>query len=98
MKEEQTISWIFLSTAMASETRPTDFSGISMIADGINHAVPTQKELQSSLSWLIKHGLILKQGSKYSLSADGKMKYDEVVKKSNKVLEIWKNIEAQIKI
>ena len=51
MTEEQTISWVFLSIAIASEIHPADFRGISMIGDGINHAVPTHKELLDYLSW-----------------------------------------------
>jgi hypothetical protein len=60
MTNEQTISWIFLSIALASQTEPTDFSGISSVADGINHAVPTQKELQTSIAWLTTNGLVEK--------------------------------------
>ena len=50
--DRQTISWIFLSTVLASQKEPADYSSISSIADGINHSVPTDKEMQSSLSWL----------------------------------------------
>ena len=39
MKEEQIISWIFLAVALASNTEPSDIKGISLVADGINHAV-----------------------------------------------------------
>lgn len=34
-----------MSIAMASETKPTDFNGISIIADGINQAVPTHEKI-----------------------------------------------------
>ena len=54
MTNEQTISLIFLAVALASQVTPTDFQGISLIADGINHAVPSHREMQSSISWLIK--------------------------------------------
>lgn len=54
MTDKQTISWIFLATAMATNAKSTDIRGISSVADGINHAVPTQKELQTSISWLTK--------------------------------------------
>ena len=68
---ENTISWIFLSIAIASETEPADFRQISMIADGLNHAVPNHKELQSSISWLMERGLVLKHSNKYELSEKG---------------------------
>jgi len=62
MTNNQTISWIFLATALATNTKPTDMNGISMVADGINHAVPTHKEFLTSIAWLTKQGLIVKQG------------------------------------
>ncbi len=86
MTEEETISWIFLAVALATQTSPTDFVGISMIADGINHAVPTQKEMQVSISWLTKQGLISKLGNKYSLSETGKKEFEIASKTSDKVL------------
>jgi len=45
MDENTTISWILLSTALASEQQPANFESITQIADGINHAVPTHNEL-----------------------------------------------------
>ena len=52
MTDKQTISWILLSTVIASQKGPADFASISNIADGINHAIPTHKELQTSLTWM----------------------------------------------
>ncbi len=73
MTDKQTISWIFLPTALATNTKPTNINGISSVADGINHAVPTQKELQTSISWLIRNELIIKQGKNYELTSKGKL-------------------------
>ena len=47
---------IFMATAIASETGPSDFNGISMIADGINHLTPTHKEIQA---WFISQGWLM---------------------------------------
>jgi hypothetical protein len=44
----------FLAISLCSLTEPVDFKSISQIADGINHAVPTENEMQSSISWLKK--------------------------------------------
>jgi hypothetical protein len=97
MKEEQTISWIFLATALASQTRPSDFQDIVLVADGINHAVPTHKELQFSLSWLTNQGLINKVGKRYELSQKGKLEYDKASKGISMLLRIWENLELRIK-
>ncbi len=95
MTDEQTISWIFLATALATNTKPSDINGISSVADGINHAVPTQKELQTSISWLTKKDLIIKQGKSYELTAKGKFEYETASKNTDKLLAIWKNLEIK---
>ena len=93
---EQTYSWIFLATAMASETEPANFSSISTIADGINHAVPTHKELQTSLAWLTGKGLVTKIKNKYSLSEKGNPYYNEA-SKAGSLPMIWKTLEEILK-
>jgi predicted transcriptional regulator len=96
MTEEQIVSWIFLAIALATSTEPSDINGISMVADGINHAVPTQKELQISIAWLTNKGLILKNGKRYELTNKGKLEYEAVSKNSDKLLAIWKNLETKL--
>lgn len=93
MTEIQTISWIFLATALATSIKPTDINGISSVADGINHAVPTQKELQISISWLTNKELIIKQGRNYELTSKGKLEYETASKNTQILMKIWKNIE-----
>ncbi len=73
MSNEEVYSWIFLAIGIASSESPVKFNEIIGIADGINHAVPTHKELQKSYGWLLKHKLIQKEGKKYSLTAEGQM-------------------------
>lgn len=94
MTDNQTISWIFLATAMASQNEPADFNSISNSADGINHAVPTHKELQSSLTWLTVNGLVIKTGNKYSLTTKGKMDFDSASKQTSSLLKVWDNVET----
>lgn len=95
--EATTISWIYLSLAIASQTAAADFRGISMIADGINHAVPTHQELQSSLSWLLKNELVTKKGNKYILASKGRKDYSLASEETNTLLKIWANMEEIIK-
>ncbi|MEB8327725.1 hypothetical protein OO009_00030 [Flavobacteriaceae bacterium KMM 6897] len=97
MTEQQIISWIFMATAIASQTKPTDFKGISDIADGINHAVPTHKEMQTSISWLFDKGLVSKHGREYTLTPKGKSEYKNASGTTNILLKIWKNLEEKIK-
>jgi predicted transcriptional regulator len=97
MTENQTTSWISLATAIASQTEPADFNSISNIADGINHAVPTHKELQTSLAWLMNIGLVIKNGSKYSLTDKGKLDYELASQQTRTLFKIWDNLEATLK-
>ena len=96
MMDKETVSWIFLATALAANTKPTDFNGITLVADGINHAVPTQKEMQTSIVWLTNNGLIVKHGNSYSLTKKGKFEYDTASKDSDKLLVIWKDLENNL--
>lgn len=97
MTEQQTISWIFLATAMASQIHPTDFNGISNIADGINHAVPTHNEIQLSITWLLTKGLVTKNEKKYELTVLGKIEFEKAKESTNILLRISENIEIQLK-
>ena len=98
MTDIQTISWIFLATALTTSTEPTNINGISSVADGINHAIPTQRELQTSISWLIKQGFILKQSKNYELTTKGKIEYEKASKNTKILMSIWKNIEINFNL
>ena len=93
MKENQIISWIFLATALASQEEPANFEGISMVADGINHCVPSEKELRNSLTWLINEELITKESKKYYLTQKGITKYELATKETKTLMKIWHNLE-----
>ena len=97
MTEEETISWIFLATVMATQNEPSNANGISMIADGINHDVPTQKELRVSFNWLIKNELLTRNGKKYSATPKGAAIYQNASKKTTNLIETWKELEEKIK-
>jgi len=94
MTSAQTISWIFLATAVASQTGPADLNSISNVADRINHAVPTQQELQASLSWLTKNDLVKNIGGKYKLTERGQSDYDVASRRTSALLKIWDNLDA----
>ncbi len=97
MDETSTISWIFLSTAFASESEPANFESISQIADGINHAVPTHKELQTSLIWLTKMELVEKTGKKYQLTSKGTDAITKAKSRTNNVImNIWDELTKEI--
>jgi len=67
MTNSQIYGWIFLSIS----EQPASLQDVIAMADGINHAIPTQKELQMSFGWLQAQGLMKKAGKKYSLTETG---------------------------
>ncbi len=93
MINQQTTSWLFLALSLSSQKEPASLEGISQIADAINHAVPTQKEMQSSLSWLLKQGLIITVAEKYSLTESGNKIFIATQNETNVLLKMWKSIE-----
>jgi predicted transcriptional regulator len=78
---------------MASGKEPAKYRDIECVADGINHAIPTQKEIRASITWLISEGLVQSQSKKYSLSLDGKELLERLSKNINTTMGVWKNIE-----
>ena len=98
MATEKTNSWIFLAVAMASSETPTKLNGIIGVADGINHAIPTHKELQSAFSWLSKQGLISKEGKKYQLTDKGLALFKEASAKSNLIFGMWDYLKEQFSV
>ena len=73
MKESEleAVAWIFYSIALGSEAAPINRRDISSIADGINHAVPSESELTTSIRYLITLGFIQQTGKFFSLTQSG---------------------------
>ncbi|MDX2360824.1 MAG: hypothetical protein QNK23_08465 [Crocinitomicaceae bacterium] len=97
MTETETISWILLAVSLGSEVESVDYAGIKMLADGINHAIPLDKEMQRSLKWLVSNGVINKIGKKYNLSETGKELYSNASGDNRPISEIWNELEVKIK-
>jgi hypothetical protein len=89
----QTYSWLFYAVALASRTEPAKFRDIEQVADGINHAIPTQKEMRESLAWLTEEGLINKEGKAFLLSNSGTELLNKLSNSAGTTMGVWKNIE-----
>ena len=87
MTNLETTSWIFLALAISSQKTSSDYNEISQIADGINHSVPTQKEM------LINQRLILKVNGKYLLTEAGNKIYIITQNETKMLLKMRKSIE-----
>lgn len=97
MTNEQTISWIFLATALASNNGHANLNAIANAADFINHAIPSQDELHTSMAWLTSKGFVINNGSTYSMTSKGKTDYEEASKKTPTLSNVWENLEKIVK-
>jgi hypothetical protein len=88
----ETYSWIFYAIGVSSHTSPVKQKEIFQVADGINHAVPTQKEMQASISWLIKENMIQKNGKSVQPTESGRSLLDKASSTSNTTSGVWKNL------
>lgn len=93
MTDAQVNSWIFLAAAAGATQEPITFKSILLIADGINHAVPTQKELQSAFRWLVAHRFMQKVGNKFEITHEGTELFAQASANSETVLEQWRFLE-----
>lgn len=96
MDERRTAAWVMYALGLASQKEPARFAAISEVADGVNHAVPTQKELQTSLRWLLRHGLVAKHSGGYVLSQQGAALMASARAKSNTALGVWEAVTSEL--
>ena len=85
MTESQTIAWILLSVPES----PGTLQDIIAIADGINHAIPSHEELQTSLGWLLSRDLVGKSNHRYALTKPGSQLLSETRGRHRSVMKIW---------
>lgn len=78
---------------MASHNQPVSYKEIEMVADGINHAIPTQKEMRATIAWLKSMGLVFKDGKKFKISDQGNKLHKQLSNGVGTISGVWKNIE-----
>ena len=96
MTEAQTVSWIFLATALASQKGAVRTEEIIHVADFINRAIPTYKEMSMSLRRLIEEGYLDKTGKKYMLTERGKHEYELASTGRQELFKIWAALEDRL--
>lgn len=89
MTEAQTYSWIFYAASAACTKEGTNIRDIEAVADGINHAVPTLKEMTKSLKWAKTKGLISKEGKRFFITRDGQNLIAQVSSKGGTAMKTW---------
>ena len=94
MTEAQTYSWIFCALAAVRNNEGTSVRDIEAVADGINHAVPTQKEMDSSLRWTESRGLIVRTGKKIFLTDSGREFAARFFERPGSAMKTWDHIAS----
>lgn len=97
MDEARTKAWIMYALELASQAGPANFAAISQVADGINHAVPTQKELRSSLSWLVSRELVQKRGSGYQITPQGSFVIHSASTGHSTTFQVWESLTSALR-
>ena len=82
---------------MAADQAPASLTDISAAADAINHAVPTQQELSSSLSWLQAHDLVESQGRFHLLSERGRNLVGQSRADASTVSAVWAHLVEAVR-
>lgn len=94
--DPRTLAWIFYSVAMASGDAPASHTDISAAADAINHAVPTQQELNGSLKQLVARGVIETRGKFHGLTPSGEMLFRRAQAVHSTVAAVWQALTSEL--
>jgi hypothetical protein len=92
MTESQTFAWILLSVPES----PGTLQDIIAMADGINHAIPSHRELQTSLGWLQARGLVRKEGRRFCTTDAGSQLLARFRTQSRTMMKTWDLVAAEL--
>ena len=95
MTEANTYSWIFFAIAAISQQGAVKLSEITPFADGINHAIPTQKEIRNSLSWLERQSLVEREGKKVVVTEEGKSLFTRISSEPGGTMKTWNLLTSE---
>jgi hypothetical protein len=92
MTEGQIHAWILLSVP----DDPGTLQDIIAMADGINHAIPSHHELQTSLGWLQARGLVRKDGRRFGLTEAGSQLLSRLRSPGRPPMQTWDLLAAEL--
>ena len=92
MTDAETFSWILLSVDERGSTRRQ----ISELADDINHAVPTQREMETSFQWLLQRGLIREDDGRFALTDAGTALIARFRNPTRPIMQTWDAVSKAI--
>jgi hypothetical protein len=89
------IAWILLAIEFTGLERP-GLIDILHAAEAIDHSVPTEQELRSSLRLLTSHSLLAKQGKSFQLTDSGQALLRSANIDAMNIFEAWRALEEKI--
>ena len=92
MTDAETFSWILLSIHEHGSTRRQ----ISEMADAINHAIPTDCEMEMSLRWLQKRGFVREDSSRFVLTDTGAAFVAHFSSATRPIMQTWHAVSDAI--
>ena len=90
-------AWTFLAIEGAARGKPSPLAEILGCADAINHAIPTDDELEGGFTRLLQAGLIRMEGRELGLTAEGIALAERCSKVSSDWLEQWQFLAGILK-
>ncbi len=92
MTDSETFAWILLSVP----ERGGKLQDLIVMADAINHAIPTHRELQRSLGWLKSHGFVVKEGRNFLLTELGTDLLARAKSTKQTMMRTWDMVTAEL--
>lgn len=90
-KFEHSDAWIFLCIPL--EGPGTDRKNILGTADYINHAVPTEQELEGALKRGMEAGLLVSEDGRYHFSEKYRKQMKKIFNSSKNIFKVWDELE-----
>jgi hypothetical protein len=88
---ERSDTWIFLCIPL--EGPGTDRKSILGTADYINHAIPTEQELEGALSRGVEAGLLETKNDRYFFAEKYRKQIKKIFKSSKNIFKVWDELE-----
>ncbi len=89
-------AWIFISMAFYQGEASTSLRDLIATADYINHAIPTDEEIEGAINRLSSAGLVIVQEGHFHLSPAGRIILQEFHGKRTSLLKMWELVEKQL--
>jgi hypothetical protein len=94
---EQSDPWILLAVAYAGKHGSVTLDRIIGTADSINHAIPTQKEIEGAINRLSHAELISIKGHTFAVTEPGNKLLIKASQTAKSIYDEWKIIEQLLK-